>query len=258
LKKLSSAAVIILGLLLILFFDGSAMADLLDEEEEPAVVTPKPVPETPENKPVPKPAPRTTDDGEGSNSNSKAAPAKPVTKNPAAKGQPTAPGVKGNKDDVGTPREPVHFESKGLRGLKEKGTVELIEEVIITQGELRLEADRAKIFYDESQKEVARVLAEGNVKIFNVERSTGEKMRAFSNQVEFLNKNRTVIMEGNARLWRGTQSVIRGKKITYEIDSGWIKGDRVAGELQPEEKDKEKKIDDPKSKKTAEPEDTTK
>lgn len=255
-KKLSSPAVIILELLLILFFNGSAMADLLDEEEEAPVVTPKPVPEEPEKKPVLKPAPKSTDDGEDddSNSNSKANPQKPGEKSPSTKGRPTAPGVKGAKDDVGAPREPVHFESKGLRGLKEKGTVELIEEVIITQGELRLEADRAKIFYDESQKEVARVLAEGNVKIFNVERSTGEKMKAFSNQVEFLNKNRTVIMEGNARLWRGTQSVIRGKKITYEIDSGWIKGDRVAGELQPEEKDKEKKSGEPKTKKTAEPE----
>lgn len=256
-KKLSSPAVIILELLLILFFSGSARADLLDEEEEAPIVTPKPVPEESEKKPVLKPVPKTSD-VEGSGSNSKAAPTKPGTKNPPAKGQPSAPGGKGGKDDVGAPREPVHFESKGLRGLKEKGTVELIEEVIITQGELRLEADRAKIFYDESQKEVARVIAEGNVKIFNVERSTGEKMRAFSNQVEFLNKNRTVIMEGNARLWRGTQSVIRGKKITYEIDSGWIKGDRVAGELQPEEKDKEKKIGEPKTKKTAEPEDPTK
>jgi lipopolysaccharide transport protein LptA len=258
LKKLSSPAVLVLQLLLMLCFNSTAMADLLDDEDEAPIVTPKPVPSAPEKKPVLKPTPKATDSDAASDANSKASPIKPGTKNPSAKATPTAPGVKSNKDEVGAPTEPVHFESKGLRGLKEKGTVELIEEVIITQGELRLEADRAKIFYDESQKEVARVLAEGNVKIFNVERSTGEKMKAFSNQVEFLNKNRTVIMEGNARLWRGTQSVIRGKKITYEIDSGWIKGDRVAGELQPEEKDKEKKIGEPKTKKTAEPEDATK
>lgn len=252
-KKLSRPSVIILGLLFVLFFNGSAKADLLDEEEEAPIVKPKPV--TEEKKPVLKPVPKTTNGNDASSANGK--PLKPGTKNPPAKGQPTVPGVKGDKDDNAA-KEPVHFESKGLRGLKEKGTVELIEEVVITQGELRLEADRAKIFYDEGQKEVARVLAEGNVKIFNVERSTGEKMKAFSNQVEFLNKNRTVILEGNARLWRGTQSVISGKKFTYEVDSGWIKGDRVAGELQPEEKDKEKKVGEPKSEKTSEPEDTKK
>ncbi len=212
---------------------GTAYADLLDEEEEAPVVTPKPAPDVPEKKPVLKPAPKIPNSGSTDPSPSSTT-QKPAVKNPVSGS--TAPGIKNDKDEVGSPREPVHFESKGLRGLREKGTVELIEEVIITQGELRLEAERAKIFYDEGQKEVARVVAEGNVKIFNVERSTGEKMRAFCDKVEFLNKNRTVIMEGNARLWRGTQSVIRGKKITYEIDSGWIKGDRVAGELQPEDK----------------------
>jgi hypothetical protein len=39
-------------------------------------------------------------------------------------------------------------------------------------------------------------------------------------------------MEGNARLWRGTD-LVRGKKIVYEMDTGWIRGDRVAGELHP-------------------------
>ena len=222
---------------------GPAYADLLDEEEETPIVTPKPAPDEVVKKPVLKPVPKSTDEEGDDSANSKTNPQKPPTKSPT-KGTPTVPGVKSNKDDVETPREPVHFESKGLRGLREKGTVELIEEVIITQGELRLEADKAKIFYDEGQKEVARVVAEGNVKINNVEQSTGEKMKAFCNQVEFLNKNRTVIMEGNVRLWRGTQSVIRGKKMTYEIDSGWMKGDQVAGELQPEDK----KVGEPKPK----------
>jgi len=244
LKKLSKSWVLFLCLFV---WVDSANADLLDDEEEAPVVTPKPAPEEPEKKPVLKPAPKSSDDSDAKS------PKNPATKSPA-KGQPTQPGKKNNKDEVGSPKEPVHFESKGLRGLRDKGTVELVEEVIITQGELRLEADRAKIFYDEGQKEVARVVAEGNVKIFNVERSTGEKMRAFCDQVEFLNRNRTVIMEGNARLWRGTQSVIRGKKITYEIDSGWIKGDRVAGELQPEDK----KAGETNSKKTGKSEDKKK
>lgn len=204
---------------------GPAFGDLLDEEE-PAVTPKVPVEESPIDVPVKKPA--------------TAVPGKLPQKK--AKGEEKSPPImqaaKTEKNGKLTTekREPVHFESKGLRGLREKGTVELIEEVIITQGELRLEADRAQIYYDEDQKEVVKVVAVGNVKIENVEQSTGEKMKAYSNQVLFNNKDRTVVMEGNARLWRGSQAVIRGKKITYEVDSGWIKADRVAGELQPEEK----------------------
>jgi len=232
LKKISNSWLLLLCLSICI---KAANADLLDDEDESSVVMPIPAPMAPEKKPASKSTPKAAEKSpEGSDN--KVTPQNAPTQTP--KKSSVGPGVKNKKGEVGAPREPVHFESKGLRGLRDKGTVELLEDVIITQGELRVEADKAKIFYDEDQREVARVLAEGNVKIFNVERSTGEKMQAFSNQMEFLNKNRTVIMEGNARLWRGTQSVIRGKKITYEIDSGWIKADRVAGELQPEDKKK--------------------
>ena len=45
-----------------------------------------------------------------------------------------------------------------------------------------------------------------------------------------------VELEGNARLWRGAD-LVRGKKIIYEMDTGWIRADRVAGEVHPPEKD---------------------
>jgi lipopolysaccharide export system protein LptA len=131
----------------------------------------------------------------------------------------------------------VHFESKGLRALKEKGTAELIQDVVVTQGTLRLEADQAKIYYDDDVKDVVRVVAEGNIKIFKVDEESGEKIKAFGDRVEFDNKARTVVLEGNARLWRGAD-LVRGKKITYELDSGWIKADRVAGEVHPPEEKK--------------------
>lgn len=227
-KKISSFFALCL---LVFVHTNIAKADLLDEEDEP-IVTPK----NPEQKPSetdPSVPPKSKTDV------SKPTPVKPDAPSIPPKKPATKPG-KPKPGKTGEPevREPVHFESKGLRGLREQGTVELIEDVIVTQGDLRMEADRAQIYYDENQKEVEKVVAVGNVKMFNVDKSTGEKMKAYCNQVQFLNKDRTVIMEGNARLWRGTQSVIRGKKITYEIDTGWIKADRVAGELQPEEKKK--------------------
>jgi lipopolysaccharide transport protein LptA len=225
------------GIYALVFAASPLVADILDEEEP--VVMPKPKQEEEPGKSEQKPVPVPVAPGKGAVKEPKTQPKsqKPQNDSGGKSGGKQEPAKKGENGKKAEPakNEPVHFESKGLRGLREKGTVELIEEVVVTQGDLRMEADRAQIFYDENQREVVKVVATGNVKMFNVDKSTGEKMKAFCNEVHFLNSERTVVMEGNARLWRGTQSVIRGKKITYEIDSGWIKADRVAGELQPED-----------------------
>lgn len=164
--------------------------------------------------------------------------AKPRPNTPP-RSQPSGPtSVKPPKKAGAQAKEPVHFESKGLKGLREKGLVELVDDVVVTQGKFRLEAEKALVYFDEAAHDVVRVVADGNVKIFNLDEKTGEKLKAYGNQVVFFNKDRRVVMEGNARLWRGEDSVIRGKKITYEMDTGWIRADRVAGELAPTEKDK--------------------
>jgi lipopolysaccharide transport protein LptA len=212
-----------------MLFGSQAKSDLLDEEDGPLNI-PGAEPGGHKSQEPARPAPSDTKakpSGLDSTSKSVSTPAKARTSGPKSR-------IKSeNKAN-----EPVHFESKGLKGLREKGLVELVDDVVVTQAQFRLEADKAQVFFDEAAHDVVRVVAEGNVKIFNIDEKTGEKLKAYGNQVVFLNKDRRVIMEGNARLWRGEESVIRGKKITYEMDTGWIRADRVAGELAPSEKDK--------------------
>lgn len=129
-------------------------------------------------------------------------------------------------------KAPVHFESNGLKGLREKGMVELVQQVIVTQEDMKLESDLAQVFFDEASHEVVKVLAQGRVRINGVDQNSGEKFRALADKAVFLNNERTVVLEGNAKLWRGDDSVIRSRKITYEMGTGWIRADRVAGEVQ--------------------------
>lgn len=137
---------------------------------------------------------------------------------------------------------PIHLDSRGARGLRKKGVFELLNDVVVTQGEMKLEADHAQVFFEENtpqKKEsgIVKIVAEGSpVKINGIDETTGERFRAYGNQAVFLNKERTVVLEGNARLWRGDDSAIRSRKITYEMDTGWIQFDRVAGEVQPTER----------------------
>jgi len=132
---------------------------------------------------------------------------------------------------------PVFFKSEGLKGLREKGSVELLHNVVVTQGEMKLASERAQVLFDEASHQVRKVIAEGNVRIDGVDENSGDKFKAFGDQAVFLNSERTVVLEGNAKLLRGEDSVIRSRKITYEMNTGWIRADRVEGEVQAEEKD---------------------
>ena len=129
---------------------------------------------------------------------------------------------------------PVQFESTGLKGLREKGFVELIDNVVVTQGTMRIEAKHATVSYDEATKEVVKVLAEGNVKMFKDDEDSGEKIKAYGDQMVFLNRERTTTLDGNARLWRGA-NLVRGSKIIYDMKSGLIRGEHVAGEVHPQD-----------------------
>ena len=143
-----------------------------------------------------------------------------------------APGPKrstGARDD---PKKPISWQSTGLRGLKESGTIELIDEVLVSQGSLNVTADYAKVFFDNAEREVDKVVAEGDVKMSKVDEGSGERIKAFGDRVYFLNSERKVILEGNARLWRGAD-LIQGKKIIYEMETGWVHADRVSGEVYP-------------------------
>ncbi|MEN9833884.1 MAG: hypothetical protein RL011_77 [Pseudomonadota bacterium] len=149
-------------------------------------------------------------------------------------------------------KSPVHFESMGLKGLREKGMVELSQDVLVTQEDMKLESDYAQVYFNEASHEVTRVVAQGHVRINGVDLNSGEKFRALGDRAVFLNSERTVVLDGNAKLWRGEDSVIRSKKITYEMNTGWVRADRVAGEVQTENRSSEPSKSAPKAARTTE------
>lgn len=105
--------------------------------------------------------------------------------------------------------------------------VELSQDVLVTQEDMKLESDYAQVFFDEASHEVTRVVAQGHVRINGVDQNSGEKFRALGERAVFLNSERTVVLDGNAKLWRGEDSVIRSKKITYEMNTGWVRADEL-------------------------------
>lgn len=116
--------------------------------------------------------------------------------------------------------------------MKDQSRVILKEDVLITQGDFRLQADEATIYFDQKTREAMKVIASGRVKAFKSDVELKQRVKAECNEAVFYNQERKMVLRGNAKLWRG-EDLVRGKQITYELDTGWIKAERVEGVVQP-------------------------
>ena len=134
---------------------------------------------------------------------------------------------------------PIKYSSERLAGQKQGGVVVLEENVVVTQADMRIEADKATIHFDQATNEVIDCVAVGNVKFFRRDPETGNPVTADGREAVFNNRDRTVTLKGDPKLVRGGD-VVRGRQIIYDLTSGWVKADRVEGVVQPSKQDSSK------------------
>jgi lipopolysaccharide transport protein LptA len=108
----------------------------------------------------------------------------------------------------------------------------LEEDVVVTQDDIRLEADKATIFFEPKSREVREVHAVGSVRFSRVDPDTGQPIKAEGREAIFSNSKRLITMKGEPVMYRG-DDVVRGKVIYYDLKNGWVKADRVEGVVQP-------------------------
>jgi lipopolysaccharide transport protein LptA len=126
----------------------------------------------------------------------------------------------------------VKFWSNSLSGFRDQGSLSLEEDVVVTQDDIRIEADKAMIFFERTTNEVKEVHAVGSVRFQRVDPESGQPIRAEGKEAIFDNAKRMVTMKGEPVLYRG-EDVVRGKVIYYNLVTGWVKADRVEGVMQP-------------------------
>lgn len=137
----------------------------------------------------------------------------------------------GKSDKNNANNEPVKFWSKVFSGQNKEGILVLEEDVVVTQGDLRIAADKATLYADKATNEWTKVVAVGNVFFSKKDPETGLPVTAESREAIFDNAARTVVLKGDPKLNRGTD-VVRGKQITYDLNTGWVKATRVEGVVQ--------------------------
>ena len=145
---------------------------------------------------------------------------------------------KPTKDRKSASRAPIKLKSDGRSTYtKDGGVIYLRKNVVITQEELRLQADEAEVHVDVKKKDdrVKRVEISGSVKVSKFSDDPTERIVAHGDRAIFSNRKQNVRLMGNARLFKGGH-LIKGKEIVYDIQTGLITVDQAQGVVQPEEK----------------------
>lgn len=130
--------------------------------------------------------------------------------------------------DLRESSQPIRIKSDGLEWDYKGHVVTFRGNVIANQEDVTLYSDRMVIYYDETTSEVTQIVAEGGVRIVQLDRrATGEK-------AVFHNAEKKIVLTGRPVVRQG-KNVMIGEKITILIDRNWVEVERADVTISPQE-----------------------
>lgn len=130
--------------------------------------------------------------------------------------------------DLRESSQPIRIKSDGLEWDYKGHVVTFRGNVIANQEDVTLYSDRMVIYYDETTSEVTQIVAEGAVRIVQLDRrATGEK-------AVFHNAEKKIVLTGRPVIRQG-KNVVIGEKITILIDQDWVEVERADVTISPQE-----------------------
>ena len=121
---------------------------------------------------------------------------------------------------------PINIEADRMTSTEKSNSVTFIGDVDAKQGDVRIRSDKMVVYYVQKKTEktkkptdkkatnqIEKMICTGNVEITRAEwLGTSQKM-------VYLEKERQVILTGNAKAWQN-QNMVSGDKIIYYLDEG--------------------------------------
>ena len=130
--------------------------------------------------------------------------------------------------DLRESSQPIRIKSDGLEWDYKGHVVTFRGNVIANQEDVTLYSDRMVIYYDETTSEVTQIVAEGAVRIVQLDRrATGEK-------AVFHNAEKKIVLTGRPVIRQG-KNVVIGEKITILIDRDWVEVEGADVTISPEQ-----------------------
>lgn len=120
-------------------------------------------------------------------------------------------------DDIGANTlRPVHIKSDDMEINKKEHKIIFSGRVTAQQGDIQIYADKLIADYSENGKEILSITATGSAKVVDKNRV------ALCGEIFMDNKNRTITMKDNPKLWEG-EDLLEGEEIIYFIDEDRFK-----------------------------------
>lgn len=113
--------------------------------------------------------------------------------------------------------QPIHVSSISQHASMKDNTVVFQDEVLLTQGTIKLTADKLTIIRgDKPNHEI--MIAEGKTATFYQTQEDGRPLDAQANKIHYDVAKSTITLSGNAQI-KQLDSQINGSKIVYSLDS---------------------------------------
>jgi lipopolysaccharide export system protein LptA len=111
------------------------------------------------------------------------------------------------------PSQPVEVTADNLEVDQTTGQATFTGNVLVTQGEMKLSADKVQVIYDQEARKIARMDATGNVLLVSGPDA------AEAQNAEYTVDSGTIVMTGNVLLNQGP-STIAGERMVVDLTTG--------------------------------------
>lgn len=112
--------------------------------------------------------------------------------------------------------KPVHIKSDDMEINRKEHKIIFTGRVTAQQGDIQIYADKLIANYSENGKDILSITATGSAKVVDKNRV------ALCGEILLDNKNRTITMKDNPKLWEG-EDLLEGEEIIYFIDEDRFK-----------------------------------
>lgn len=111
--------------------------------------------------------------------------------------------------------QPIHVSSVSQHAKMKENTVVFIDNVILTQGTIKITADKLTVIRGENSNQEI-MIAEGNLATFHQIQDDGKPFDAQANSIRYDVAKSTITLQDNAQV-KQLDSEVNGEKIVYSI-----------------------------------------
>ena len=128
---------------------------------------------------------------------------------------------------------PIFFKGKNMVALRNEGSVELHQDVVVSHGNITITADYSKLFFSEKERRVEKIYAKGHVSLHKKDKESGVTISGYGEEAVYTLIDNEVVLKKNVKLIRG-KDTIDADYLSYNLAKEIVYADGAVGVVKPE------------------------